>query len=98
MTKNEARQFIYAKHACAKKFLNKGMSPLHACCLFLLDQLKEKYHVCGVVNLYISSEKFFHEANVSKNQVLCHGAVRKSGRGLPKMCKSKRAKNHVNAR
>jgi hypothetical protein len=39
--------------------------------------------VCGVDNLYTSA-KFFREAYVGKNQVLCHRVARKSGRGLPK--------------
>jgi len=66
-----------------KKYLDKGLSPLHFRCLFLLDQLKDKHHVCGVDNLYTSA-RFFCEAFTQKNQVLCHGVARKSGRGLPK--------------
>jgi hypothetical protein len=51
--------------------------------LFLLNQLKDKYHVCGIDNLYISA-RFFREAFTEKNKVLCHGLARKSGRRVPK--------------
>jgi len=76
-------QLFYEKHASTKNYLDKGLSPLHARCLFLLDQVKDKYHVFGVDNLYTST-RFFREAYVGKNQVLCHGVARKSGRGLSK--------------
>jgi hypothetical protein len=66
-----------------KKYLDEGLSPLHACCLFLMDQLKENYYVCGMDNLYTSA-RFFHEAYAGENKVLCHGVARKSERGLPK--------------
>jgi hypothetical protein len=52
--------------------LDKGMSPLHAHCLFLLDHLKEKYHLCGVDKLFTFA-KFFCDAFVSKKQV-CRGS------------------------
>jgi len=44
-----------------KKYLDKGLSPLHACCLFLLDQVKDKFHICGVDNLYTSARSFAME-------------------------------------
>jgi hypothetical protein len=66
-----------------KKYLDKGLSPLHARCLFLPDQLKDEHHVCGVDNLYTSA-RFSCEAFTGKNKVLCHGVARKSGRGVPK--------------
>jgi hypothetical protein len=74
-----------------KKYLDKGLSPLHARCLFLLDQLKDKFHICGVDNLYTSA-KFFREAYIGQNQALCHGVARKSGRGLPKSVIQEEAK------
>ena len=75
--------FFMCNIPAPKKYLDKGLSPLHARCLFLLDQLKDKHHVCGVDNLYTSA-RFFREAFTEKNKVLCHGVARKSGRGVPK--------------
>ena len=75
--------FFMRNMPAPKTYLDKGLSPLHARCLFLLDQLKEKHHVCGVDNLYTSA-RFFREAFLGKNQVHCHGVARKSGRGVPK--------------
>ncbi len=75
-----------------KKYLDKGLSPLHAHCIFLINQLKDKHHVCGMDNLYTSA-RFFREAYASKNKVLCHGVARKSGRGLPKSVIQKEVKN-----
>jgi len=40
-----------------------------------------------VDNLYTST-RFFREASVGKNQALCHGVARKSGRGLSKSVKA----------
>jgi hypothetical protein len=62
-----------------KKYLDKGLSPLHACCLFLMDQLKENYYVCGMDNLYTSA-RFFHEAYAGENcfkelKQNCHGTT-----------------------
>jgi hypothetical protein len=42
----------------AKNYLDEGLSSLHACCLFLIDQLKDKHHVCGVDNLYTAARFF----------------------------------------
>jgi len=83
--------FFMRNMSAPKKYLYKGLSPLHAWCLFLLVQLKDEHHVCGVDNLYTSG-RFFCEAFTGENKVLCHGVARKSGRGGSKMCNSRRAK------
>jgi len=83
--------FFMRNMPAPKKYLDKGLSPLYARCLFLLDQLKDEHHVCGVDNLYTSG-RFFCEAFTGENKVLCHGVARKSGRGGSKMCNSRRAK------
>jgi hypothetical protein len=57
-----------------------------------MDQLKEKYHVCGMDNLYTSA-RIFCEAYAGENKVLCHGVARKSGRGLPKSMIQEEVKN-----
>jgi len=86
--------FFMRNMPAPKKYLDKGLSPLHARCLFLMDQLKEKHHVCGMDNLYTSA-RFFREAYASKNKVLCHGVARRSGRGLPKSVIQDEVKNKV---
>ena len=54
--------YSYTFHLCnmpnLQKYINLKCSPLHVHCLFMFDQHKDKYHVCGVDNLY-SSVKFF---------------------------------------
>ena len=50
--------------------------------LSLLDTLKEKYHVCGMDNLY-NSVTFAKACYKHKKKVLIQGTCRRSGRGLP---------------
>ena len=75
-----------------KQYVTQGCSPLHACVLFMFNQLKEKYHVCGLVNLY-NSTKFCHFAFSGKNKIMLHGVMRKSSRGLPKSVIQEEIKN-----
>jgi hypothetical protein len=49
----------------------------------MFDQLKGKYLVCGLDNLY-NSVRFCRDAFTGNNEVLVHGVARKNGRGLPK--------------
>jgi hypothetical protein len=84
--------FFMRNMPAPKKYLDKGLSPLHACCLFLMDQLKEKYHACRMDNLYTSA-RFFREAYAGENKVLCHAVARKSGRGLLKSVIQEEVKN-----
>ena len=65
-----------------KHYVDKGCSALHARVLFMFDQLKSKYHVCGLDNLY-NSVKFCRDAFTGKNKVMVHGVARKHGRGVP---------------
>ena len=58
------------------------MLTLHARVPFMFNQLKEKYHVCGLDNLY-NSAKFCYEAFMGENKVMVLGITRKSGWGLP---------------
>ena len=50
--------------------------------MFLFDTLKEKYHTCGMENLYTSA-RFCKDAYNHPNKVMCHGVARRSGRGVP---------------
>jgi hypothetical protein len=67
---------FYEKNSSAKKKLDERMSSLQAYCLFLLYQLKDRFHVCGVDILYISSH-FFREEKTGRIQFLCHEDARK---------------------
>jgi hypothetical protein len=62
----------------------------------MFDQLKDKYHVCGLDNLY-NSTKFCREAFSGKNAVMVHGVTRKSGRGLPSCVLQEEIKNAKDA-
>mmetsp|Transcript_21050 Transcript_21050/g.30062 ORF Transcript_21050/g.30062 Transcript_21050/m.30062 type:complete len:198 (+) Transcript_21050:754-1347(+) len=66
-------------------YIAKKCSALHARVLFLFDQLKEKYHVCGLDNLY-NSVKFCRDAWAGKKKIMVHGVARKTGRGVPDCC------------
>ena len=66
-----------------RHYISKGCSALHARVLFMFDQLKGKYHVCGLDNLY-NSVRFCRDAFTGVNKVMVHGVARKNGRGLPK--------------
>ena len=64
------------------KYLSKRYSPLHSRVLCLFDSLKDKYHQCGMDNLY-NSAKFCRAGYLHDMKVLCHGVTRKGGRGIP---------------
>jgi hypothetical protein len=84
--------FSFRNMPAPKNYLDAGFSPFHARCLFLFNQLKEQHHHCGMDNLF-GSVKFFREAYKGKNKVLCHGVMRKSGRGLPNCVIQEEVKN-----
>ena len=50
-------QVYFRNHPAPEKYLQIGMSLLHSRVLALLDCVKDKYHVCGMDNLY-NSVKF----------------------------------------
>jgi len=66
-------------------YIVKKCSALHARVLFLFEELKDKYHVCGLDNLY-NSVKFCRDAWEGKNKVMVHGVAWKTGRGVPECC------------
>lgn len=59
-----------------------GLSPLHARVLWLFACVKDRWHICGLDNLY-NSTKFCRVAYVH-SKVLLNGVTRKGMRGLPK--------------
>ena len=65
-----------------KKYLSKGLSPLHTRVMSLFDVLEESYHQCAMDNLY-NSAAFCRAAFNHKWKVLCHGVARKGNRGIP---------------
>ena len=79
-----------------KHYIQKKCSPLHSRVPFMFDQLKDKYHVCGLDNL-CNSTKFCREAFSGKNAVMVHGVTRKSGHGLPSCVLQEEIKNAKDA-
>ena len=75
-------RFYFRNEPPPKHYVDMGLSPLHARVMFLFDALKEKYHTCGMDNLYTSA-LFFKDAYNHPNKVMCHGVARRSGRGIP---------------
>ncbi len=59
-----------------------AFNAMHYRVLFLFDSLKEKYHRCGMDNLYISA-KFLASCYKHPNKILVSGVCRKGGRGFP---------------
>ena len=74
--------FYFRNMPPPEKYIRQGMSALHARVLSLFDKLRDKYHRCGMDNLY-NSVKFCRDAYKHEKKVLVHGVARKSGRGLP---------------
>lgn len=74
--------FYFRNQPAPKKYLDQGHSPLHARVMFLFDSLKDRYHRCGMDNLYISA-KFLAAAYKHDKKVLVAGVCRKGGRGFP---------------
>jgi hypothetical protein len=79
-----------------KKYADRGCGQLHSRMLFLFDMFKDKWHVVGMDNLYLSL-RFCREAYVGKNQVLIHGVTRKKNRGLPACVIQEEEKNEKKA-
>ena len=73
-------------------YTSKGISPLHARCLWLFDTLKDKGHHCWMDNLYLSA-KFAKACYTHPMKVLIAGVTRKNGRGLPLHVLQEEAKN-----
>ena len=65
-----------------KKYTAIGLSPLHACVLYLFDLYEYEYHICDVGNLYMYA-KFFKDKFKHNNKINLHGVTIKPGRGLP---------------
>jgi hypothetical protein len=75
--------FYFWNQPAPKKYLDQKISPLHARVMYMFDSLKERYHQCGMDNLYISA-KFLAAASAHDKCVLVSGVCCKGGRGLPK--------------
>ena len=67
--------FLYMRNDRApKKYLDKGLSPLHACAMAVFDSVKRKFHQCAMDNLY-NSAAFCKATYNHTNKVLCHGVT-----------------------
>jgi hypothetical protein len=75
-----------------KKYVDQGLSPLHARCMWLFDKLEHRKHRVWMDNLYMSA-KFARAAYCHPNSVLISGVTRKSGRGVPSCVLQEEQKN-----
>ena len=57
--------FYFRHDIPPKKYIDKGLSPLHARVMSLFDALVDEFHECGVDNLYMSA-KFFRATTIQK--------------------------------
>jgi len=64
------------------KYLQRGMSALHARVLWLFDHLEDHYHRVWMDNLYLSAS-FARACYLHEKKVCIAGVTRKGGRGLP---------------
>jgi hypothetical protein len=76
-------QHYFRNDPAPKKYLNLKLSPLHARVMWLFDSLHDDHHQIGMDNLY-NSAAFCRAAFLHFRKVLCHGVVRKGGRGAPR--------------
>ena len=76
-------QHYFRNYPAPRKYLNMKLSPLHSRVMWLFDSLRDCHHQIGMDNLY-NSAAFCRAAYLHPKQVLCHGVVRKGGRGAPK--------------
>jgi hypothetical protein len=76
-------QHYFRNDPAPKKYVALGLSPLHARVMWLFDSLVDDHHQIGMDNLY-NSAAFCRAAFLHFRKVLCHGVVRKGGRGAPK--------------
>lgn len=77
--------FYFRNQPAPKSWIDKGLSPLHARVMSLVQQLpnETRNYVCGMDNLYISPKFAKFMLNESGKRVMIHGVCRPS-RGIPK--------------
>ena len=75
--------FYFRNQPAPKRWLDQGLSPLHARCMALFDCLMEEYHLVRFDNLYMSA-KFALALFQRPKKVLVEGVTRTNQRGLPK--------------
>lgn len=81
------RGFTYAYYMrnqlAPKKYLDQGLSPLHARCMSLFDTLKDSYHEANFDNLYTSTKFAFFSYVHHPKKVKTQGVIRSGGKGCP---------------
>ena len=75
-------QVYFRNEPADKKLVQQGMSPLHARVVSLMATLKDKFHICGMDNLY-NSALFCKRCYSHPMKVKVQGVARKGGRGIP---------------
>ena len=85
--------FFFCHEPPPKKYVDEGLSALHAQVMSMFDLLEDKNHTCGVDNLYISA-KFCRDAYTHPNRILLYRVARRSGRDVPEcVLQDKKATN-----
>ena len=75
-------QFYFRNDPADVEYRKTGLSPLHSRVMSLFDTVNDKYHVCGMDNLY-NSTTFCKRAWNHTKKVKVHGVTRKGMRGIP---------------
>ena len=85
-------QFYFRNDPAPQQYLKKRLSPLHSRVLSLFDSVNDRYHICGMDNLY-NSAAFCKQCYVHKKKVKVHGVTRKGMRGIPSCVKQEEIKS-----
>jgi len=75
--------FYFRNQPAPKKYLDMGLSPLHARCTALYDTFKNDYHQVRYDNLFMSA-KFALTSYQHPRKVMIEGVTRKTDRGVPR--------------
>ena len=87
-------QFYFRNHPDPTKYFKQVISPLHARVMSIFDSTKDKFHVCGMDNLY-NLDLFCKRTFRDEMKVLVHGATRKVIRGIPPAVNQEEVKNRT---
>jgi len=74
--------FYFCNQPPPAHYVSQGFSPLHSWVLFMFNQLKHKYHIVQLDNLFMSAN-LCHGAFHGKNKVKIHGVTRNVSHEIP---------------
>jgi len=76
--------FYFRNEPVDQKWIDMGMSPMHACILHMFSGLHNTGHSCKMDNLF-NSVNLARQVYTLPSRVKTDGVIRKSGRGVPAM-------------